>query len=188
MENLTEIEILKSKIKQLEEENKSLNKDNLLLEAIFKEVIDNISYSIAILNKDGIVLSNNTPFEKIVEYEKKALNGNLYKKLDLKDLIDEDIYEILRSMATEEIKNDTLEVFVNQERYMMNVHKLQNGEFFMITFRTILDGQLTREELVTKVQDVINRNMKMVQNISYIMGEETSSLTTILNTIIKGIK
>ncbi|MEG1794763.1 MAG: hypothetical protein RR257_07070, partial [Rikenellaceae bacterium] len=85
-------------------------------------------------------------------------------------------------------EGETRVVLIKEFSYMLNVYPIKNGDYYLISFRSIIDNQLANEELYSRLQEVIRRNMKMVQNIGFVMGEETASLTSDLNSIIKDIR
>ncbi|MEG1553874.1 MAG: hypothetical protein RR363_02495 [Rikenellaceae bacterium] len=98
------------------------------------------------------------------------------------------MYEAIRDIAYGDKEGETRVVLIKEFSYMLNVYPIKNGDYYLISFRSIIDNQLANEELYSRLQEVIRRNMKMVQNIGFVMGEETASLTSDLNSIIKDIR
>lgn len=177
-----------ARIKELEQENIALRKQNLAIESVFGEVMEKISYPLVLTRKEGAIQHYNYDFVDILDFNArdKAKDINGFKSTPLKELVSENVYEAIREVAYSDSK-ETKIVNLNGLSYMLNVYEIKGGDYYLISLRSLLDNQLSKEELYARLQEVIKRNMKMVQNIGFVMGEETASLTSILNSIIKDI-
>lgn len=178
-----------ARIKELEQENILLRKQNLDIESVFGEVMEKISYPLVLTRKEGAVKHYNYNFVDILDFDArdKAKDINGFTSTPLRELVSENLYGAIREVAYSDEKATKI-IDINGLSYMLNVYEIKGGEYYLISLRSILDNQLSKEELYAKLQDVIQRNMKMVQNIGFVMGEETASLTSVLNSIIKDIR
>lgn len=178
-----------ARIKELEQENIVLRKQYLDIQSVFGEVMEKISYPLVLTRKEGAIKHYNYEFVDILDFDARDKAKDIigFTATPLKELVSPGLYEAIREVAYSDDKAMKV-IDVNGLSYMLNVYEIKGGEYYLISLRNVLDNQLAKEELYSKLQDVIQRNMKMVQNIGFVMGEETASLTSVLNSIIKDIR
>ena len=179
----------KNRLLELEEENRQLRKVNRNLEESFAEVIERIYFPMALVDGNGDILFNNSAFVDLLDYNArqlaKGING--LKSHNVSDVLNEEMRDRFREFSVKHT-DKVSHIDIKGARYMLNIYDIRKGKSKLLLFRNTADEQLGREELLLKLQEIIDRNMKMVQNIGFLMGEETSNTTSVLNSIIKYLK
>lgn len=179
----------KSRLLELEDENRQLRKVNRNLEESFAEVIEHIYFPMVLVDSVGDILFNNQAFVDLLDYGARQLSKEIngLKSHNVNDILNEEMRERFKEYSVNH-GSGPLSIFIKGSKYMLNIYDIRKGKSKLLLFRNTADEQLGREELLLKLQEIIDRNMKMVQNIGFLMGEETSNTTSVLNSIIKYLK
>ena len=83
---------------------------------------------------------------------------------------------------------DRKEVRINNTSLLLSVFNIQEGKLVGGIFRQMSTQKLDTDELVLAIQKTIDRNLTMVQEIGFILGERASDTEKDLNQIIKTLK
>jgi hypothetical protein len=72
-------------------------------------------------------------------------------------------------------------------------NRILNGSIFTVEPHTVVGGvfadittpSIQKEQIIRRSQEIINKNLSMVQKIAYLLGENASESETVLNSIIQ---
>ena len=173
---------------------KAVERKNLLAETIrgkkeiskAQQIMDSLPVGIVVVNKDKQIVDVNSTFAKIVSVEDKGVS---LKGKPLSSLQDKWLIQLFD-------RHDP----VDEKRYLpernLNIHiitfPLKEEEQWVAMLVDISRIEQQREEIVKlkkelleKSQDVINKQMRVAQEIAGLLGETTAETKTILLELIK---
>jgi iron only hydrogenase large subunit-like protein len=176
-ENLLESE------KELRHENKKLK---MSLETT-SSLLQNLPSAAVIVDDKLRVIESNLSFVKVLGEDAQLINDVIPGLIgaDLKTLLPFNIYNLF----TYVLENDehVIGKDVNYGDGLLNVsiYSLTPKKIVGAVFRDMYVAEVRQEEIINRVTDVIDENLKMVQNIAFLLGEGASTTEKMLNSIIE---
>lgn len=171
---------------RLLQENRALSEQLRLWTQTVRAVMDNLPLAVLVADKDGRISVINGPFMKCLDYETRE--GGTLIGSRIEQLFDEEVVKrFYDTLHTGRPYNDLVITSEGGRRYG-SVTPLVGGGSAMITLRDLYGGSALREDIVLRIESVIDQNMAMVQKIGYLLGEEMSQSTEKLNSIIRYIE
>ncbi|NLF42497.1 MAG: histidine kinase, partial [Bacteroidales bacterium] len=79
---------------------------------------------------------------------------------------------------------------INYQEGLLNVSifSLKQDKIVGAVFRDMYVAEVRQEEVINRISDTIDENLKMVQNIAFLLGEGASKTEKMLNSIIETYK
>lgn len=186
---LAEIEELKQNVVKLEQENKKLIKERFLLLDFYKETIDKIFLPIVIFAKNGEIEFANEIFSSLLSFRGRELaEGGDVHGMSVRELVGEGIFVHLEPFVSRGVTFTDKDIVVNDVSYSLSLFAIRKGEFAMALFRKISTREELGEEVILRINNVMETNFEMIQKIGSLMGEEVSRNTETLSSIIKMLK
>lgn len=186
----SELETIKRKVAKLEQENKNLRFELFQLTDTYKEAIDKIPIPILLLNKSGKIQFNNDSFVTLLDFHGReivAANHEL-KGVDIADVVTPELYVHLEPFISRGATFIEKDIIIHEFTYNLSIHAIRKSEFGVIVFRLVTTKDEKNEEMIRRLDGVIETNFEMIQKIGSLMGEEVSKNTEILSSIIRMIK
>lgn len=186
----SELETIKRKVTKLEQENKNLRFELFQLTDTYKEAINKIPIPILLLNKNGKIQFNNDSFVSLLDFhgrEVVAANHEL-KGIDIADVVSPELYVHLEPFISRGATFIEKDIIIHEFTYNLSIHAIRKSEFGVVVFRLVTTKDEKNEEMIRRLDGVIETNFEMIQKIGSLMGEEVSKNTEILSSIIRMIK
>lgn len=186
----SELETIKRKVAKLEQENKNLRFELFQLTDTYKEAIDKIPIPILLLNKNGKIQFNNDSFVSLLDFHGReivAANHEL-KGVDIADVVTPELYVHLEPFISRGATFIEKDINIHEFSYNLSIHAIRKSEFGVVVFRRVATKDEKNEEMIRRLDGVIETNFEMIQKIGSLMGEEVSKNTEILSSIIRMIK
>lgn len=187
---ISELEVLKAKLGELEQENKNLHFELYQLVDSYNETISKIPDPILIFNKNGKVQFFNDKFKSLLSFKSRetaAQNRNI-EELNVAEFVDNEVYQYIEPFISRGTTLKDKYVVINDFTYNISIHSIKKEKLGMAIFRMVATKEDIAKEVIMRLQEVIETNFEMVQKIGSLMGEEVSKNTETLSSIIRAIK
>lgn len=184
---LDQILTYKSRIEELEQENKTLEQKLFLVTDNFKETIEQMPYPLFVLTKSGQVAFANRRFIELLDYKSKELfssqgETNLFY---LKNLVRKEILRLFDPFLLRGKEPAEEEVEMKGKTFRLSVTPISKGAAAIVVMKDLKDETILKEELRGRIEELIDQNMSMVQEIGFLLGEDTSKRIRMLNSMIE---
>jgi ferredoxin len=183
-------ERLKKQQEKLIETEKELRNENQkikLASETTSALLKNLPSAAVIVDDRLRVVESNESFVKVLGEDAQLINEVVPGLVgaDLKTLLPYQIYNLF----TYVLENDEHVIgkdvhygdgLLNVSLYSLKPNKIVGG-----VFRDMYVAEVRQEEIINRVTEVIDENLKMVQNIAFLLGEGASNTEKMLNSIIE---
>lgn len=177
-------------VNSLAEENRVLKENLFKTTDRFKNIINILPYGILVIDHDKKISYSNNVFVSLLDHKSRLIAEELPSLVgvDVSSVLPEDISSLLISSlySGENTLNQNVELGKN--KLVFSAYSIKKSHFVVAIFRDLYNDQIIKEEITSRIQEVIDKNMAMIQNIGFLMGEETSKTTKTLNSIITSLK
>jgi len=191
------IKVLKSnndKLKKLtdtqHEVEKGLKAENARIKQEVQTIstlLQNLPSAAVIVNDKLKVIESNQSFVKILGEDAAIVNEVIPGLVgaDLKSLLPHPIYNLFAYVLEHDEHIIGKDVFYGDNLLNVSIYSLKSNKIVGGVFRDMQLAEVRNEEVVNRVTEVIDENLKMVQNIAYLLGEGASTTEKMLNSIIQ---
>jgi iron only hydrogenase large subunit-like protein len=192
------IKVLKNNNDKLKKANEDLTESEKNLKSDYQKIklevdtisglMQNLPSAAVIVDEKLNVIQSNPSFIKILGEEAELINEVIpgLAGADLKTLLPHNIYNLFSYVL--ETGENVIGKDVNYgEEGLLNIsiYSLKNKKIAGGVFRDMTLAEVRQEEIVNRVTDVVDQNLKMVQNIAFLLGEGASTTEKMLNSIIE---
>lgn len=189
----TNNEKLKKQQSELLESEKNLKTENQKFKSQFETLsglIHSLPSAVVIVDDKLRVIESNESFIKILGEDATMINDVIPGLIgaDLKTLLPYNMYNLFSYV----LKNGEhiLSRDINYQEGLLNVSifSLKQDKIVGAVFRDMYVAEVRQEEVISRISDTIDENLKMVQNIAFLLGEGASKTEKMLNSIIETYK
>jgi len=183
-------EKLKFRTEQLQTVEKGLLNENIKIKQeaqTISALLQNLPSAAVIIDDKYRVLISNDSFVKILGEDAAVVNEVIPGLVgaDLKSLLPHNIYNLFSYVLENDENVVSKDVFYNETLLNISIYSLKSKKIVGGVFRDMHVAEVQQEEIVNRVTDVIDENLKMVQNIALLLGEGASTTEKMLNSIIE---
>ena len=194
-------------IKTLKNNNDKLKKQNELLvetEGVLRkenqrikletDTISTLLYNLpsaAVIVDDKLkILESNQSFIKVLGEDAEMINEVIpgLEGADLKTLLPHPIYNLFVYVLENDENIVGRDVHYGEGLLNVSIYSLKPNKIVGGVFRDMYVAEVRQEEIINRVTEVIDENLKMVQNIAFLLGEGASTTEKMLNSIIETYK
>ena len=146
--------------------------------------------AMVILDENLKILQSNEKFIALLGEDAAEINEVIPGLIgaDFKNLVHSSIYNLVSYVLKtgEDIHNRD----VHHENKMLNitVFPVKSQRIVGAVFRDLYQPDVQPDEVIARVTEVIEKNLKMVQNIGFLLGEGASEIEQMLNSIIQSYR
>ncbi len=157
---------------------------------IVNGMLQKLPSGIVILNEKLKIIQANNSFIDFLGAEAKEINEIIpgLSGADLKTLLPYNIYNLFSYVLAnnENIQNRD----INFEERLLNVSVfiIRKGKIVGAVLRDMYSPEVRKEEVIKRVGEAIDKNLSMVQQIGFLLGEGASETEQMLNSIIEFYK
>lgn len=186
----SELESVKSQVVKLEREVEILRKSVFRTKELYNQAIDKIPVPVLIINKRGKLELINSEFIKLLNFKSRnnIASADEIVGLNISEVVDHTIYEHIEPFISQGVTFENKDFVIKDFRFTLSIHGIRGVEFAAIVLKMIVDNEDKNEELISRLESVLENNFEMIQKIGSLMGEEVSKNTESINSIIKLIK
>jgi Na+-translocating ferredoxin:NAD+ oxidoreductase RNF subunit RnfB len=184
---------LRKQQQEQEENEKILKSDNQKIKIkseTISSLLQKLPSAVVVADENLKVLESNESFVKILGEDAKLINDVIPGLIgaDLKTLLPYNIYNLFNYVMQNEENIVGRDVQYNEGLLNISLFSLKQNKIVGAVFRDMYVAEVRQEEIINRVSDVIDENLKMVQNIAFSLGEGASKTERMLNSIIETYK
>lgn len=186
-------EKLRKQNNEYSEQEKVLSKDLQKLKTrsdTISEMLHNLPSAAVIVDDKLKVIESNTAFIEILGEDAQMINDVIPGLIgaDLKTLLPFNIYNLFNFVLQKDENILSRDIELNEGLLNISVFSLKSNKIAGAVFRDLYVAEVRQEEIINRVHEVIDENLKMVQNIAFSLGEGASKTEKMLNSIAETYK
>lgn len=172
--------------RKLRQEHSDIKENTQLLEAILQK----LPSGVVLADKNLRVLQSNEKFVHIIGNEAEEINEIIpgLAGADLKSLLPQAVYALFGYVIGNNQPVINKDISYDDKLLNVSVFPIKKGEIAGAVFRDLYQPEVRREEVINRVNEVIEKNLQMVQQIGFLLGEGASETERMLNTIIEAFQ
>lgn len=169
--------------KELRKENQKLNMSLDTTSALLK----NLPSAAVIVDEKLKIVESNESFIKVLGEDARQINEVIPGLIgaDLKTLLPFNIYNLFTYVLEHDEHIVGRDVNYGDGLINLSIYSLRPNKIVGAVLRDMYVAEVRQEEIINRVTDVIDENLKMVQNIAFLLGEGASNTEKMLNSIIE---
>jgi Na+-translocating ferredoxin:NAD+ oxidoreductase RNF subunit RnfB len=169
---------------------KSENQKIKLKSETISSLLQNLPSAAVIVDENLKVIESNKSFINVLGEDAALINDVIPGLLgaDLKTLLPYNIYNLFSFVLQKDENIIGRDVNFNEGLLNISVFSLKPNKIVGAVFRDMHVAEVRQEEIINRVSEVIDENLKMVQQIAFSLGEGASKSEKMLNSIIETYK
>ncbi len=150
-------------------------------------VLHKIPSGVVIVNENLRIIQANREFIEILGDEIKAIDEVIpgLKGADLRTLFPPHMLNLFTFVLQNNQDVMHKDIDMNNRLLNLSVFPIKKGSILGAVLRDLSLPEVQKEEVIKKVTEVIDKNLEMVQQIGFLLGEGASDTERMLNSIIK---
>jgi Na+-translocating ferredoxin:NAD+ oxidoreductase RNF subunit RnfB len=186
-------EKLRKHQQELEENEKLIKSENQkirLKSDTISSLLQNLPSAAVIVDEKLKVIESNKAFIHVLGEDAALINEVIPGLIgaDLKTLLPYNIYNLFGYVMQKDENIIGRDVSFNEGLLNISVFSLKPNKIVGAVFRDMYVAEVRQEEIIHRVSEVIDENLKMVQQIAFSLGEGASKTEKMLNSIIETYK
>jgi iron only hydrogenase large subunit-like protein len=188
--NTEDLEKAQERLKELEKETNTLSTRANSLRSAFTIFIRNLNSGIVITNPELKVVDSNEGFIDILGEDAADIHDVVPFLIgaDIKTLIPSSLISQLNYMMQHDEEKFVKDVEINGKLTNCTLFQLIPNQLYGIVMKNLHSKEERPEEIMNRINDVIEENLRQVQQIGFILGEGAAKTEKMLNTIIETYK
>ena len=169
--------------KKLQDENQKIRQRSDTTSALMQ----NLPSAAVIVDDKLKVIESNQSFIKVLGEDAQMINEVIpgLSGADLKTLLPYNIYHLFDYVLENDENIVGKDVFHDERLLNISIYSLKPNKVVGAVFRDMYVAEVRQEEIINRVSEVIDENLKMVQQIAFSLGEGASTTEKMLNSIIE---
>jgi iron only hydrogenase large subunit-like protein/PAS domain-containing protein len=150
-------------------------------------MLNKLRAGIVIVDYKLKIVKANEPFCKIIGEEAEEISEVIpgLAGADLKKFVPPDVYNLFSYVISNNETVDSRDV-VHKERILnLSIFPIINNQIAGGIVRDMKAPEVQKAEVIRRVSEVIDKNLEMVQQIGFLLGEGASDIERMLNSVIK---
>ncbi len=150
-------------------------------------VLQKIPSGVVIVNENLRIIQANREFIEILGDEIKSIDEVIpgLKGADLRTLFPPQMLNLFTFVLQNHQDIMHKDIAMNNRLLNLSVFPINKGSILGAVLRDLSLPEVQKEEVIKKVTEVIDKNLEMVQQIGFLLGEGASDTERMLNSIIK---
>lgn len=172
----------KRAVKEKETVKEISNTTNVMLQKIPSGVV--------IVDKNMKVIHSNHSFINLLGEDAETINEVIpgLTGADLKTLLPPNIINLFQYAISSNDGVENRDIKIEQQLLNISIFPIKKDEIAGAVIKDMYLPEVQREEVMHRITDVIDKNLKMVQNIGFLLGEGASETEQMLKSIINSYK
>jgi Na+-translocating ferredoxin:NAD+ oxidoreductase RNF subunit RnfB len=184
--------LAKTKIALKESEEKAKHEQESQKESaeIITTMLQNLLSGVVIVDEDLKIYQSNKAFIRIVG-EEAAMIDEVIPGLvgaDLKSLLPMHFYKMFSYVLSSDEPIENKDVQFGEIKLGVSIFPIRSHKYVGGILRDMYTPEVRKEQIVTRLTEVIDENFDMVQKIAYLLGEGASKTEQMLNSVIDSYK
>lgn len=191
---------LRTTIEQLDQSRQSLVENERIArreKAAFQEaskittgLLDRLPAGVITVDQDLKVLQSNKEFINILGNEAKEIADVVPGLIgaDLKLLVPSQIFHYFSYVLETNANIQNKDIRIDGKLLNISVFTIKTNQIIGGIIRDMYLPEVQKDEIVNRVNEVINKNLKLVQEIAFLLGEGAADTEQMLNSVIESYK
>lgn len=169
--------------KAIQTENQRIKQETETISAL----LQNLPSAAVIVDEKLKIIQSNQSFIKVMGEDAEMINEVIPGLVgaDLKTLLPYPIYNLFTYVLENDENVVGKDVNYGEGLLNISIYSLKPNKIVGGVFRDMYVAEVRQEEIINRVNEVIDENLKMVQNIAFSLGEGASTTEKMLNSIIE---
>ena len=153
-------------------------------------MLNKLPNGVVIVDNELKILHSNQRFLEIIGEDAKAIAEIIpgLRGADLKTLLPFNVYNIFSFVLRENESVISRDVQLEDRMFNVSIFPIRQNRIAGAVIRDLFSPEVQREEVITRVSDVIDKNLDMVQKIGFLLGEGASETEKMLNSILESFR
>jgi iron only hydrogenase large subunit-like protein len=153
-------------------------------------MLNKLPNGVVIVDNELKILQSNERFLEIIGEDAKAIAEIIpgLRGADLKTLLPFTVYNIFSFVLRENESVISRDVQLEDRMFNVSIFPIRQNRIAGAVIRDLFSPEVQREEVISRVSDVIDRNLEMVQKIGFLLGEGASETEKMLNSIVESFR
>ncbi len=177
----------------LKKSEKNARRDQQLARESFettRTMLEKLPSSVVLVDNELKVIQANKSFINILDEEARMIEDVIpgLEGADLKTLLPYNFHNLFSYVLGHDDNIINRDVHFNEILYNVSIFTIRKNKIVGAVIRDLYVPEVRKEEVVKRVTDVIDKNLELVQNIGFLLGEGASETEAMLNSIIESYK
>ncbi len=157
---------------------------------ITKTMLQKLPSAVVILDETLKIIQANESFIQLLGEEAIEINEVIpgMTGADLKTLLAYNIHNLFTYVLANNENITDRDIVLNDKQYSISVFVIRKTKIVGAVIRDLSAPEVQKEEIVKRLTDVVDKNLGLVQQIGFILGEGASETERMLNSIIESYK
>lgn len=183
-------EELLGRIEQLEAENRRLRERERDSIQTLQTLVRKLPAASAAVGPGMNILLANAPFIRLGGYPAAQLaeNAPALASVPLHDILPQEVCTVAEAVHTTGEDTERQDISLNGVPYTFSVYSIRRNELTIVLLRNLADSDIQVEELTARLQQTADRNIRMIQQIAFLLGEEVSESAKTIGSVIRALQ
>jgi len=157
---------------------------------ITRTMLQKLPSGVVILNESLKIIQANERFIELLGNEALEINEVIpgLTGADLKTLLPYNIHNLFTFVLANNENITDRDITIDGRNYSISVFLIRKDKIAGAVIRDLSAPDVQKEEIVKRLTDVVDKNLSLVQQIGFILGEGASETERMLNSIIESYK
>ena len=157
---------------------------------MMNSMLNKLPNGVVIVDNELKILHSNESFLDIIGEDARAIADIIpgLRGADLKTLLPFNVYNIFSFVLRENESVISRDVQLEERMFNVSIFPIRQNRIAGAVIRDLFSPEVQREEVITRVSDVIDKNLEMVQKIGFLLGEGASETEKMLNSIVESFR
>lgn len=189
---LTNEKLAKTREALVESETKARKEQQMAQEALERtsSMLQKLPSSIVIVDENLKVIESNQSFINSLGEDAADINEIIPGLVgaDLKTLLPFQIYKLFTAVLTNNENLVNRDVYIGERLMNISIFPIKKNKIVGAVLRDMYLPEVRKEEVISRVTEVIDENLDLVQKIAFLLGEGAAKTEKMLNSIIESHK
>lgn len=177
----------------LKKSEKNARRDQQLARESFettRTMLEKLPSSVVLVDNELKVIQANKSFINILDEEVRMIEDVIpgLEGADLKTLLPYNFHNLFSYVLSHDDNIVNRDVHFNDILYNVSIFTIRKNKIVGAVIRDLYVPEVRKEEVIKRVTDVIDKNLGLVQQIGFLLGEGASETEAMLNSIIESYK
>jgi len=154
---------------------------------IINNMLQKLPTGVVIIDQNLKIIQSNNSFIDLLGEEADAINEIIpcLVGADLKTLLPFNVYNLFNHVFSTNENILDRDIHLDEQLLNLSVFTIRKNKIVGAVFRDMYAPEVKKEEVIKRVTEVVDKNLAMVQNIGFLLGEGASETEQMLNSIIE---
>ena len=153
-------------------------------------VMQKIPSGVVITDSELKVVQANTVLVNMLGDEAQSIHEVIpgLKGADIKSLLPQNIHQLFSFVVQNQQELINKDIKLGERILNLSIFPINQGQTYGAIFRDMSSPEVQKEEVIKRVTETIDKNLEMVQQIGFLLGEGAAETERMLNSIIRSYK